>query len=196
MQPQSTNLPYAIEDRGYKTPCWIFRGYIHESGYGRLKVGGRLRYAHVVSYEARFGPIPKGLDLDHLCQVKPCINPDHGEPVTHTENVRRGPHTLLTLDEVHLIRELRGKVAGIELAQRFGVTKSCISKIHQNKIWHDPDYVVVPTAKDVFRLSALNPEDVGEIRRLRGVETGAALARRFAVSPSTISAIQLGQRLK
>jgi len=49
-----------------------------------------MRSAHRLSYETEIGPIPEGLELDHLCRVRSCVNPLHLEPVTHQENVRRG----------------------------------------------------------------------------------------------------------
>ncbi len=47
-------------------------------------------YAHRWSYEQKFGPIPEGMHLDHLCRNTICVNPDHLEPVTCAENVLRG----------------------------------------------------------------------------------------------------------
>jgi hypothetical protein len=49
-----------------------------------------MRYAHRVVYEILVGPIPSGLQLDHICSVPWCVNPDHLEPVTAKENTRRG----------------------------------------------------------------------------------------------------------
>ncbi|MEE8234211.1 MAG: HNH endonuclease signature motif containing protein [Gammaproteobacteria bacterium] len=46
--------------------------------------------AHRVSYEMENGLVPKGLELDHLCRVRNCVNPQHVEPVTHKENCQRG----------------------------------------------------------------------------------------------------------
>lgn len=75
--------------------CWLWRGAINRNGYGNFLAGGTradgLRYqeAHIVSYELHRGPIPDGLELDHLCRVHHCVNPDHLEPVTHTVNMRR-----------------------------------------------------------------------------------------------------------
>ena len=46
--------------------------------------------AHRFAYEMLVGPIPEGLDLDHLCRVRHCVNPNHLEPVTRSENLRRG----------------------------------------------------------------------------------------------------------
>ena len=69
--------------------CWIW-GKSLKDGYGVIKVSGRTRPAHVVSYEEHVGPVPGGMQLDHRCRVRQCVNPDHLEPVTQLENVDRG----------------------------------------------------------------------------------------------------------
>lgn len=68
------------------TGCWIWIGSIDRYGYGRIHGG---EHAHRVFYEEHVGPIPPGLQLDHLCRVTLCVNPDHLEPVTAAENQRR-----------------------------------------------------------------------------------------------------------
>lgn len=70
--------------------CWIWQGYLIPNGYARISVGGLRMYAHRASYEAFVGPIPNGLEIDHLCRVRHCANPEHLEPVTREMNVRRG----------------------------------------------------------------------------------------------------------
>jgi hypothetical protein len=72
------------------TGCWLWGGTVDTKGYGQLHVGGRLLRAHRVSYELNKGAIPAGLELDHKCRVRRCVNPEHLEPVTHRENLRRG----------------------------------------------------------------------------------------------------------
>ena len=62
-------------------------------GYGVVQVGGRIQRAHRVVYETAIGPIPVGLELDHLCRNRSCVNPFHLEPVTGVENIRRGEST-------------------------------------------------------------------------------------------------------
>ena len=69
--------------------CWLWTGALVE-GYGVLSVNGRLTFAHRFSYEQAKGPIPAGLEIDHLCRVRCCANPDHLEPVTTRVNLLRG----------------------------------------------------------------------------------------------------------
>ncbi len=71
--------------------CWLWTGYLTRGGYGRLYIGSyRYEYTHRLAYEEAVGPIPDGLELDHLCRNHACCNPAHLEAVTHRENIRRG----------------------------------------------------------------------------------------------------------
>jgi hypothetical protein len=72
------------------TGCWEWIGARDSRGYGNVRAAGRVRKAHRVVYEALHGPIPPGVECDHLCRAQWCVNPEHLELVTHAENVRRG----------------------------------------------------------------------------------------------------------
>lgn len=74
------------------TPCWITTYKPTPKGYVQVHGVGVTLLAHRVMYEHLVGPIPIGLDLDHLCRVRHCVNPTHLEPVTNGENMRRGFH--------------------------------------------------------------------------------------------------------
>lgn len=69
--------------------CWLWTAS-RAQGYGQLKVGGVRLYAHRYVYEMLIGPIPTGLQIDHLCRIKHCVNPAHLEPVTQRVNLLRG----------------------------------------------------------------------------------------------------------
>ena len=73
--------------------CWLWTGAKNSNGYGTTRVAGRSTYVHRAVYEAVVGPIPDGLEMDHLCRVRHCYNPRHLEAVTHAENNRRKPPT-------------------------------------------------------------------------------------------------------
>lgn len=70
--------------------CWMWTGSVDLHGYGRAYFGGKTTKAHKWMYERFVGPVPEGLELDHLCRTPGCVRWDHLEPVTHAENVRRG----------------------------------------------------------------------------------------------------------
>lgn len=72
-------------------PCWLWTASTVGHGYGQFcPSAARSVRAHRFAYQLLIGPIPGGLELDHLCRVKTCVNPAHLEPVTHAENVMRG----------------------------------------------------------------------------------------------------------
>lgn len=72
------------------TGCWVWQRAIKPEGYGYLTYKGKTTYAHRLFFERVYGPIPKGMDIDHLCRNRACVNPDHMEVVTRQENALRG----------------------------------------------------------------------------------------------------------
>lgn len=131
---------YIIEDRGYATPCHIWQRSKTQSGHGHMKHNGKMRLAHVVYYEEKYSPVPEGLQLDHLCRQRDCVNADHLEPVTGAENCRRGARTILTKDSVVTIKALlaiRPKIPKTQIARRFGVDPATIWDIEGGRTWKD-----------------------------------------------------------
>ena len=93
--------------------CWRWvgpRGTTHGLTYGQAKYYGedgkaRSIGAHRLAWMLLRGPIPDGLQIDHLCRFTMCVNPDHLEPVTARENILRGVGTAaLNAVKTHCIR--------------------------------------------------------------------------------------------
>lgn len=111
-----------------ETNCWEWQK-LNSAGYGRVFVDGKMRPAHRHIYEKIKGHIPNGLQLDHTCRNRCCVNPDHLEPVTAKENVRRSSVTKLSDDDVRQIRLLKGKMTNVDIGKMFGVSDCHVAAI-------------------------------------------------------------------
>lgn len=92
---QERSLDRSVEGRlafksCYTGDCIVWTGATDKGGYGRIHFKGENRLVHRVAYELVHGPIPDGLEPDHLCRNPICFNTGHLEPVTRSVNTRRG----------------------------------------------------------------------------------------------------------
>lgn len=133
-----------------KDDCWIF-SRAHSNGYGRFSFKGIRYYAHRVSWILYKGDIPNGLNVLHECDNPICCNPDHLFLGTQSDNaldmVSKNRHVVykgesntnhvLTEADVVVIREKfsSGYYSHRELAEKFDVTKSTITKIINRETW-------------------------------------------------------------
>ena len=124
--------------------CWEWTGGQFPNGYGAFHITHKgTVYAHRWSYEHLVAPIPNGLQSDHLCRNRPCVNPAHIEPVTCAENLRRGLNhkgeangrAKLSWEHIAIIRASKGQRQGHRLAAVFDVTASTISKALRGDTW-------------------------------------------------------------
>lgn len=125
--------------------CRLWIGAMGNGGHGRMKVKGKWRGAHTVSYEETKGPVPDGLSVLHRCDVRACIEPAHLFCGTHQENmadmVAKGRQAKgakhgsaqLTIEQVSEIRS--GVISQRKLAKKFGVSRSHVSRIQNGINW-------------------------------------------------------------
>jgi hypothetical protein len=135
--------------------CWVFTGSKVSGRYGHLGGSTSLR-AHRITFEALVGPIPEGLELDHLCRKPACVRPEHLEPVSHAENMRRTRKSHCP----------RGHALNSANTSRYGTTRHCLECRPIN--WRE--YVERQRASDPQwrrrrALGVTAPEPVGDMPR-------------------------------
>jgi hypothetical protein len=133
--------------------CWEWQAGQYRCGYGCLRVDSKRSMvgAHRVSWLLHFGPIPDRVKVCHHCDNRLCVNPAHLFLGTQADNVRdmvekqRGPdrhgerngRAKLTAGDVRFIRSSAD--SGVQLARRFGVTRTQISAIRKRQTWRHID---------------------------------------------------------
>lgn len=141
MHPQDTTAVVRRNAVSYEvdpvTGCWNWIGKLNHDGYPRINRRGRSHLAYRYFFERAHGPIPDGFEVDHICRNRACVNLDHLQLVSRTENIRRSHRTKLTTAEVNEIRGLLGILSYRQLAKRFGVTYGHIGKIARGEHWID-----------------------------------------------------------
>ncbi len=128
--------------------CWNWRGYVDNTGYGRLGFNYRYFLAHRLSWMIHNGVIPNGLMICHRCNNRKCVRPSHLYLGTHKDNHNdsviagtwtRGTHqrnTHLTASDVLRIRKLAaGGTKQRTLAHDYGVLPSAINNIVKRRNW-------------------------------------------------------------
>jgi predicted XRE-type DNA-binding protein len=186
---------YLIQDMGYKTPCWMWQGCLNKWGYAKIKRRGKTQGGHRLFYRAYIDPsLPDsraGSDgLDHLCRIRKCVRPDHVEPVTCVENIRRGLVHALADPDIRSIAERyeRGE-SQRQIAISLGVHQPEISRILNGLRWRG-QVRVVPTRSPI----KLSPEQVDELRqRAASGEIQRDLAVHFGIGQSQVSRIVRGE---
>lgn len=120
--------------------CWTYEGP-KRAGYGLICVDGKSTGAHRYSFEINCGEIPSGKHIMHACDTPSCVNPEHLSIGTHSENMvdmyRKGRgNNKLYVDDIPRIRDmLRCGAPQKDIADVFGVSRRCISKVKNGASW-------------------------------------------------------------
>ena len=131
-------------DKSSESGCWLWTGYIDGKGYGRIGVGHRMVRTHRLAYELSTGEsIPAGMQIDHICHVKRCCNPQHLRNATNKQQ------------KEHLRGAYRNSVSGIRGVYPYrGRWRA--------QVGHNGKYILVGTFDTA--------EEAGEAARLKRLE--------------------------
>lgn len=133
--------------------CWLWTGSLQRSGHGAIGAGGdngKVLKTHRVAYEYYKGPIPTGLQVNHICDVPNCVNPDHLYAGTRADNDRdrvarpksdrkacnqgeASGHAKLTTADVLTIRSSNAR--GKDLAAQYGISPAAVCDIRKFRTW-------------------------------------------------------------
>ncbi len=95
-QDHRNSIVFRMEQKIERIPfsgCWIWTGCADRNGYGVVGYNRNHCLTHRLYFTLYRGEVPQGKEINHLCRVRSCVNPDHLEAVTHTENMRYSPKT-------------------------------------------------------------------------------------------------------
>lgn len=165
------------------TGCWLWLGRVTPKGYGRF---GRGEPAHRAALRLHGIPVPIGMEPDHKCRVRCCVNPDHLEPVTHRENLMRG-NTLPARAALRTHCPAGHPLFGDNLQLRSG-KRSCreCDRLRQ--------YAVYDPITERRRRKHLTAEEASEVRsRIARGQTHAQIAEAMNVSIATVSNVRRGK---
>ena len=128
--------------------CWEWTGHIKADGYGRFHMDGRYHQAHRVAWSLRYGNIPAGMQINHRCRIKHCVNPQHIYLGTQKDNCRDrgsayigrgGGHPASKLSDTQVMAIKRhlvdGTMSQAAMARHYGVRRSTITAIKTGQNW-------------------------------------------------------------
>lgn len=179
-----------------ETKCWIWNLSLLPNGYGQYK----HTTAHRWVYQKLRGAIAKGKQLDHLCRVKACVNPDHLEPVIQAINIRRGLASKLTVGEVKELRKLvlvEGYTQTEAARQAGNVSTSMVGLIVRGDYWKDVvGEVQKPRRHGKFK-NGISETVVGEAKRLHASGMKFEdIGKALGFSKSTAHKLVTGKRYR
>jgi hypothetical protein len=128
---------WTVEDRGYETPCWIWKGKSRASGrsdHRKVGIDGHYESAHAAVYRRLVGPVPRGHELHHLCEQQACVRPVHLRPLTKSAHSSLHARKLSD-DQVRAIRVDRRPLR--EIAAEYGINWRYASSVRSGWVRRD-----------------------------------------------------------
>lgn len=137
-----------VDKTNHPNGCWLWTAYKEKNGYGKCTIQGKPKWSHRAAFMIHNGFLTRGLEVMHICDNPPCVNPAHLVEGTHADNMgdccSKGRNAFgeihkmakLTSDQIEQIKSMRndGRLYR-EIAEKFGVTRHNISFIIRGKTW-------------------------------------------------------------
>ncbi len=174
-------------DRGSENSCWLWTGPINNKGYGRFHASGSSEMAHRTSVRLDGREIPDGLEVDHICGVRNCVNPSHLRVVTHRENLLSG--NTITAAAASRTHCLKGHpLSGDNLAIRAGKRECRECNRARQFLRYTPT-----TARR--RRPHLTKEEFLEVRRCIDLgQSHSEISKKMNLAISTISRVRNAEK--
>lgn len=139
---QLLDCPLPKDEKRFKTKyikhgdCWIWIGSFNgKKGYGKMLLRGKLELAHRISYSWYRGHIPTGMTIDHMCNNKACVNPEHLEVATQKDNNLRGNSlTAKNKRKTHCARGHEFTEDNVKIIIRRTSTRRVCKKCHRQNV--------------------------------------------------------------
>lgn len=133
--------------------CWLWNAATFSNGYGHIGNRKKNLLAHRVAYLALVGAIPEGLEIDHLCRVRCCVNPSHLEPVIHRTNILRGSGP--SAENAAKTACQFGHAYHVRSSGKRGCRR-CDAEKKMARYWRDPEYRAIVIARVKARADRLS----------------------------------------
>lgn len=166
--------------------CWEWRGPRNAKGYGRFHASGASEMAHRTSVRLDGRDIPNGMEVDHICRNRGCVNPSHLRVVTHRENLLSGD-TLAARAAAKTECRHGHPLSGDNMVVRSGRRRCRECARIRSSASYEP-------TTERRRRRHLTKEDVAEIRgRIAAGESHSSIAVKLGVSIATVSNVRNGR---
>lgn len=132
----------SVRGEQLKDYCWNWKAYISKKGYSTYYYDGRKMAGHIAAVLMSGRLIPESMEVDHICENRRCVNPEHLEVITHTENIRRSA-------AISNRAVKKGRQLG--LAKRKDNLPECIRKVYRTHVLDRPYLLRMTIAKNTYK---------------------------------------------
>ena len=122
--------------------CWLWQGCTCRDGYGKVKLNGRNRQAHRVSYAIFMGEVPEAMETHHRCLIRDCVNPNHLDSVTRGDNAADSNRTRHTVEyEIDLGWRVNCRICEVTTPWHVDISAARVAALGVGFSWDGEEWV-------------------------------------------------------